>query len=557
MLQEIFIKDFILIESLTTSFQDGFVAITGETGAGKSVFVEAMELLRGKRTDASVVRQGASKAIVEGVFTHLSPRCIQRLVQEELLEDPAQPECIIRREVASAGRSRAFINDTPVTLSLLSEITETLLDIHSQHANLLVKDSRFQTDFLDAHLPENTTLKAYKETYARLKTEQEALKQLLETQKREQEAYEINLFKLREIDALDLSGEDPDTLENRERELRFSQEIKDALDLSILRLSEQDGTSAVATLKQVERVLESAAPYKQNIADYAHRIDSVIIELEDIASDLDSMRQSVEAAPEEMERIASLLNALNALYYKFTVTSWSELRGVREELAHRVEQVSGFEEQIAQKREQIARLQGELTRLGHELLHLRREAAQGIEQIITESLRRLEMPHARFCISIAAVEEFLPTGMNRIAFLFSANPDIAPAPVGEIASGGEISRLMLALKAQLHHAHFAPSIVFDEVDTGISGVTARRVGEILGQMAANRQLFVITHLPQIAACATQHFLIYKEQGASGTHTYLKALTQEERVREIARLQSGDNLSAAALAAANELLNPMG
>lgn len=559
MLQRIYVKDFILIEELEAEFVSGLIAITGETGSGKSILVEAINLLSGKRADSSTVRQGAAKAVIEGEFDCLHPSLIEQLQEADLLEpislDSSADDslcCLVRREISSVGRSRIFINDTPVSLSFLQEVSPFLLDVHSQHHNLLLRESRFQLEILDSMLPNGHSLEEYLEQYRLLQRLKSDYETLLDASRKEQEMYEFNCFRLKEINALDLEGLDPNTLEEKEQELRHSREIQESLK-QILFWMEQSEESANTLLYRASKELTHTSSFKTDLVPYAERVESVQIELQDICSDLQQQLSESSSDPTLLETVTQKLNALNSLYYKLGVASWEQLLEVKSQLEQSTEHIVQHQEQLQELKKELSVRQQKLEEAAKLLSQERKQAAKEMERTVTALLKQLELPHARFAISLEETAQPQPSGMDRITFLFSANPELPPAPMTDVASGGEISRLMLAIKSLVRESAHLPTMVFDEIDTGISGIVAGRMGQIMRKMSSFRQMLVITHLPQIAAKASQHFLIYKNQGTT-TQSHLTELDPEQRIAEIARLQSGANASSpVALAAAKELL----
>lgn len=552
MLHSIVIQDFILIEHLEVSFADGFVAITGESGAGKSIFVEAIGLLAGKRADSLDVRVGATKAIIEGVFGNLNSAAKKLLEREDLLsfgEDVK--ECIVRREILASGRGRVFVNDTPVSLSFLQELSSFLIDVHSQHQNLLLKESKFQTEVVDSMLPSQKNRTLYAQLYEKMVTAQSEYLSLVSQREIAEREYEYNLLRYNELVAFDMGSETQESLEQEERELLYAQDITDALQISVFNISGGE-RSILSLLHSVEREVEQAARYKGDLSIYIERISSVQIELRDIETDLEHILRHTSSDPNRLEQVSSKLSSLNSLYKKFNVASWAQLVALKEDLERRVSAVSTGRELLKEKEEELASLRNELYKVGQSLSQERREIAAVISGKVLSSLRSLGMPYARFEVLIEEGEQLSISGLDRVTFLFSANPDMALAPMADVASGGEMSRLMLSIKSLVKVEEEQPCVIFDEIDTGISGIVANRMGQIMRAMGQERQLLVITHLPQIAAKSSQHFFIYKEQ-ENQTHTHLRELSKEERIKEIARLQSGENTSPVAFAAAEELL----
>lgn len=550
MLHSIFIKDFILIEHLEVDFDKSFIAITGETGAGKSIFVEAMKMLAGSRADSSNVRLGANKAVIEAVFNDLGDSCLEILETEGLISEDAPTECIIRREIHTSGRGRAFVNDTPVNLSLLTELGSSLIDVHSQHQNLLLKESHFQIEVVDSMLASGKSKTEFFELYKEWSKEEKLFQELVKQAEQNATIYDYNVARYRELSSIDMGEETQEALEAEAKELLHSQDIYDVLSNVVNSLSSEE--ACLSRLHTAVQEIRKAVDYKTGLKEYEERLSSAEIELHDIAQDLEQLIDRLDPNSTRQEYVLEKLNTLNMLYRKYNVADWEQLVLLRSELEHAIKSVENSEEEINTRKERIADLQVRLAKIGTQLTQERKEVAHMIEKKVTENLRQLEMPYAQFRVQIEPSGKATPSGFDKVTFLFSANPEQVPAPMADVASGGEISRLMLSIKSLIKTTHQLPSIIFDEIDTGISGIVANRMGQIMRQMGLGRQIIVITHLPQIAAKASQHFMIYKEQGHSSS-TRLKCLDPNERINEIARLQSGENTSDIALAAAAELL----
>ncbi len=552
MLKQLIISNFILIEEHSLFFESGFTSITGETGAGKSIFVGALSMLLGKKGDATFVRQGANKSVIEGHFSALSDRAIEWLEQKDLLEETET--CILRREINISGRSRSFVNDTPVTLSELAELSSLLLDIHSQHENLSLTGASFQLRLVDKLLDKASILTDYVNSYNLYKEAEKHLIDLKASIQKNQEDYDYNLFKYKELREAKLKEGEEDVLTKQELELRYSTDIKQALWLASSSIDNDEG-GTIAALKRAEHSLDSIIDNYPLAESFLERLSSCRIELQDIASDLYTKGDSIDSNPQLLEEVSQRLDYLNTLLYKYKVSSVKELLELFAILSEKIEQYDNqdFLLQEANKNYKEARVKlDEKARL---LSEERRKTAEQIAQSLTKELHLLELPHAQIRLDIVPTKEPLATGCDEVHLLFSANGKEELRPIGSVASGGEIARVMLSIKALLTEKDDLPTILFDEIDTGISGKVADRMGKILHSMGEKMQVIAITHLPQIAARSKQQIAIEKKYDANEkAHTLLKILSPQEREEEIARLISGDTITNAGLTAAKELLN---
>lgn len=556
MLHSLYIRDYILIKELTCTFPTGLIAVTGETGAGKSIFVSALQLLAGGRADMSTIRQGCAKAVIEGEFTQLSPQVLEWMQAQEL---EVEESCLVRREIRQTGRSRIFVNDTPVTLAQLEELGALLLDVHSQHRNLLLREGAYQIALIDSQLgAEADLVEAYHRSYQRYHDNAIRLKKLRTEAQQAEAEYEINSRAYEEISALKLEQHSLTDLTDEAERLTHTQEIQEGLQ-SILALLNRPH-SIVDQLTTAQEQMEQTAAYLPELSNYTERMRSLVIELDDIESDLSRLQGEVAYNPSRLEEINTILGGVNALLKKHNLLSPEELIEYSQELGAKLAHTAQYEQELAELRTEVLQQRTEVLTLGKQLHEARAKAAKTIARSVTETLCQLEMPHARFDIALQLLDKPTERGMDQVDFLLSANSDQPLRPVTDIASGGEIARLMLALKALRSQATTSsaelassPAIVFDEIDTGTSGIAASRIGDMLHTMGERQQIFVITHLPQIASAATQHILIYKEETNGETHSHLRLLTPEERISEIARLQSGDQITPEAIAAAHTLL----
>ncbi len=550
MLHNLIIKNFILIEELNVNFSSGFSVITGETGAGKSIILGALALLMGHRADSSAIRVGSDKCIIEGHFGNIDEHINQILQTEDI--DCDDNTLIIRRELTNKGKSRAFANDTPVSLHLLKQLSEYLIDIHSQHKNLLLGDAHFQLSVLDLYAQNKESLKSYKEFYTSLKAkkkELEALRQDIADKLKEEDYLQ---FQYEQLSSANLEEGELEALEEEEKRLSHAQDIKQALALAC-QILEDDEQGTTRTLSQVISEISSIRRYYDEAEDYHERLKSLKIELTDITFELNQALENVEYDPERLAYINSRLDLINNLLAKHNVQTEGELIALMNEIEQKLLEINTSDEKIISLEKEVKSLEKQAQEQAKALHQQRSTSAKTIEKKLIAMLKDLGMPHVQFIIKLKELTELNDSGMTQVVFLFSANKEIALEPVAEIASGGEISRLMLGIKALIANQRSLPTIIFDEIDTGVSGDIADKIGHILKNMGESMQVMAVTHLPQIAAAGKSHYFIFKEHQSSSTKSYIRCLKDDERIEEIARMQSGNNLNDITLAAAKELL----
>ena len=550
MLQRLSIKNFVLIEELTIEFGPDFSVITGETGAGKSIILGAIGLLMGQRADSSTLLAGADRCTIEAQFTGLDD-AVGRMLEEEDI-DHDDTECIIRREINAKGKSRAFVNDTPASLQLLKRLSEYLIDIHSQHQNLLLGDAQFQLSVLDLYGGHTELLNSYQDSYRTYRTLSGQLQEArlaLEALRKEQDYLQYQYTQLEEAE---LEEGELEELTEEERQLSHAQEIRDELQQATSALSE-DEHGAIPAVTYALRSVEAIRSYHAGAEEWSERLHSVRIELQDLVSTLEDEAEGVTFSPKRLARVGERLDLLRGLLHRHSLRETTELIALRDRLAQELERIDSSDEELHRLEQSVEESYQALLEQGQRLREARQSAAHAIEGALISSLHELGMPHVRFVIRME--EHPIPTamGLDQVTYLFSANKDTSPEPVANIASGGEISRLMLALKALIADRRSLPTIIFDEIDTGVSGETAERIAVILRRMGSSMQVMAVTHLPQIAAAGIDHFYIYKEHGADSTRSHLRHLSEEERVEEIARMQSGSQLTEVTRAAARALL----
>lgn len=551
MLKHLHIENYALIESLDIDLNDGFSVITGETGAGKSILLGAIGLLTGDRADLSAIQSGKQRCILEATF-NLEGYDLEAFFQEEDLEfDPS--ECIIRRELTANGKSRAFINDTPTTITALKRLGSSLIDIHSQHQNLLLGQEDFQLSVLDAiaAIPELTLSysDAFRKWQKTVKELDKAQNNLDESRKDE----DYLRFLVTELTNFNPQPAEDETLQQQCDMLEHAQDIKNALMQSYGQLSEGD-TPVTDTLRQVRNQLSSIQPYFQQAEELAERIESCRIELQDIADTLESEGESIDYDPMRLEELQSRLNTLYSLEQKHHVGSSEELIDLMKQMKERLDMMDNSDEYIKQLQREKQEARTLLDRISDKLTEKRTVAAKKVEKDVVASLKTLGMPNVRFQVYMSATESPTPKGKDKVSFLFSANLGSDMQNISQVASGGETARVMLSLKAILSGAMSLPTIIFDEIDTGVSGHIAESMANIMHKMGQQgRQVISITHLPQIAALGQHHYKVWKEDTEMVTRSHITRLSQEERISELANMLSGSNVSKEAMDNARALL----
>lgn len=551
MLKTLIIRNYVLIDHLVLDFHSGFTSITGETGAGKSILLGAIGLLMGQRADLSMVRPGSDKCIIEAHFGIVDMTVTNLLATEDI--DSEGEELIIRREISIKGKSRAFVNDTPASLVLLKALSEYLIDIHSQHKNLLLGDAHFQLSVLDLY---SNNIEE-RQQYTRVHKELIALNKELESARRiASEAIKEQDFLQFQYDQLEeaqLKSGELERLEEEEQQLSHALDIKSGLIKAFASLDD-DERGALRAISSALDSLGSIRKYWSPAGELYDRLQSTRLELRDISDTLSSNESDIDYDPERLSLVSQRLDLLNTLLTKHSKSSIDELISLRGELGNKLEAISNSDEHILVLEKRVADCTLRLQTLAEQLSQTRQVAARSIEQQLIAGLVDLGMPHVRFSIEVKQAELFGNSGIDIVTYLFSANKELPLEPVAEIASGGEISRLMLCIKSLIADKRQLPTIIFDEIDTGVSGDIAERIGIILQQMGKSMQVMAVTHLPQIAASGQKHIYIYKEHSESSTLSHIRYLEPNERVQEIARMQSGNNLTEVTLAAAHELLS---
>ena len=550
MLKQLYIKNFTLIDELDISFNPGFSVITGETGAGKSIILGAIGLLLGNRADTRQVKAGTERCIVEAHFD-LHKYNLQTFFQEHDLDYDEQ-DCIVRREVSASGKSRAFINDSPVSLQQMKDLGERLVDIHSQHQNLLLRKEDFQLNVIDLmagnERERNDYTTAY-QSYTQARSQLQALKQQMQAS---HDNEDFLRFQQSELNDAQLTAGEQEELEEQSQLMSHVEEIKSALYESD-NLLNADSTGIVNGLRTIINQLHSIENVFPAAEELASRTDECFIELKDISEEISNRLERVDFNPAELERINDRLDHLYSLQQKYHVSSVEELIDIKQNIDEQLSQIDNSDEQLKELQDQLIALESACQDKAKRLSATRQKAARKVEQAMKSRLVPLGIPNVRFEVTLS--EKPLSTdGTDRVAFLFSANKSTALLPVSEVASGGEIARVMLSLKAMISGSVKLPTIIFDEIDTGVSGRVAEQMAAIMKEMGdADRQVISITHLPQIAAMGATHYRVSKEERKQGTTSSMVMLSQEERISEIAQMLSGSNISEAAISNAKALL----
>ncbi|MGP1467469.1 MAG: DNA repair protein RecN, partial [Porphyromonadaceae bacterium] len=544
MLKQLYIKNFTLIDELDITFENGFSVVTGETGAGKSIILGAIALLLGQRADSKLIKKDAERCVIEAHFD-IDNYNIQTLFEENDIDYDAE-DCILRREITASGKSRAFVNDTPVALTTIKTLGQTLIDIHSQHLNLLLREEDFQLSVVDIMAGNDSLMAEYKDAYNAMTKARKELEQLKDNISRNAENEDFMRFQLNELREAGLREGIQEELEQESETLSHVEDIKGALYQAESLVEGDNERSMTDRLKEAARALNGIAEVYGEAAEMAERLDSCAIELKDIGQDLSRRAENVEFDPQRLEDINNRLDIIYSLQKKHHVGTVEELISIGKDLENQLCRIENGDEELLQLTAEVERLQAKCTDAAARLTKQRRKAANEIEKEMKQRLVPLGIPKVRFSIAIDD-KPLSQSGADRVSFLFSANTSTEMRPVSEVASGGEIARVMLSVKAMISGAVKLPTIIFDEIDTGVSGKIAEQMGNIMQEMAGNnRQVISITHLPQIAARGENHYKVYKEETTNGTVSNMIMLSEEERVQEIAQMLSGSDITEAAV-----------
>ena len=558
MLKELHIRNFALIDKLDIDFESGFSVITGETGAGKSIVLGAIGLLMGQRADTKAIKTGEQKCSIEAHF-NLSAYDMKDWFDENEIDFDAD-DCIIRRELTASGKSRGFINDTPASVHQMKELGEMLMDVHSQHQNLLLQKEDFQLNTVDIIAHNTKEREEYSKAFHELHDAEKALAELKNSISDNRKNEEFMRFQLNELTAANFVKGEQEELEQEQESASHTEDIKSALYEADVLLNGDDN-DIISNLKQVCSSIESITRVYPHVEELSERLESAYIEIKDIASDISSTLDDVEFDPERLEYINNRLDTIYSLEKKYSKGNVEELIEERDRLQKAIDAIDNSDEDLKELSAKVDTLRKKAQQLAETLTKTRTKAAKTVEDEIHKRLTALGMPNVQFAVELTCNKtedssHLTKDGQDKIAFMFSANKGMALRPVSQVASGGEIARVMLSLKAMISGAVKLPTIIFDEIDTGVSGKMAEKMADIMKEMGeANRQVISITHLPQIAAKGSFHYKVEKHDTESGTTSLMRRLNDEERVQEIAQMLSGENITEAALTNARELLKP--
>ncbi len=550
MLVRLSVNNYALIRELDLSLENGLTIVTGETGAGKSILLGALSLILGARADTSVLLDMKEKCVVEGTFRISGYDLEQLFASHDLDYDPV---AILRREISSAGKSRAFINDTPVNLGVMKELGDRLIDIHSQHQTLMLRDNSFQLSIIDAFASLDTLKDTYGRIFASFRKLSGELRDLRDKSEKTKSDVEYYRFQLSQLEQARLKRGEQAELEQEQEMLTHAEDIVSALTGASGLFSGDDGP-ILFKLREAKNLISRIKSFVPEGESLASRIDSAFIELDDLSGEIDKLAAGIEADPSRLKSVNDRLDHLYSLVQKHRVKDVDELIGRKEQIENTVSSVALTDERLDELEKELAGTRNKLASLADELSEKRQSAIPLIETRVTDILRQLGMPNARFRISIHRLDDFISSGKDSADFMFSANRNTEPEDIARIASGGELSRVMLSLKSLMTRSSSLPTIIFDEIDSGVSGEVADKVGQILSGMGKYMQVINITHLPQVASRGTRHFHVYKTDVDDSTITRIKLLSGEERILEVARLLSGSEVTETAVRNARELIS---
>ena len=550
MITTIAIKNYALIEDIRMDFNNGLTIITGETGAGKSILLGALSLVLGKRADLNSMRDASKKCVIEAEFS-IEKFALQTIFETNDLDYDAHT--IIRREILPSGKSRAFINDTPVTLSQLQAIGPYLVDIHSQHETLSLSEEDFQLQVIDALANNQDLLKTYSNQVVDLKNTEKALKEAQLKKSEAAKEIDYNTFLFNELEEANLTSINQKELEETYETLSNAEEIQESL-AAVVQLFSEEQIGTLETAKEARASLNKLKNYGSVYQSLWDRLNSVIIELDDLNEEIEQVATSVEADPNQLLEINEKLQTLHKLQQKHNVATVSELIAIKDSLDNQITDTNNLDTLIEKLEKQVSTLTSEARKTGKSIHESRKKVLPNLKERLENILSKLGLPNARFEFKLAISETFREHGIDTLELLFTANKGMSMGSIKKVASGGEMSRIMLAVKAVLAEYKTLPTLIFDEIDTGVSGEIAHKMAIIMDEMSKTMQLVSITHLPQIASKGAQHIKVYKEDVDNSTVTGLKTLTQEERIVEIAQMIGGKEISDSALAHAKELLN---
>lgn len=549
MLKNLKIENYALIEHLDIDFTDGLSVITGETGAGKSIIIGALSLVLGHRADTKIILSDSGKCVVEAVFD-ISAYNLQHFFDQWELD--YSDECIVRREVLPSGKSRAFINDTPVNLQQIKELISLLVDIHSQHENLLLSNADFQLNVVDTVADTSVELNQYRAIFDNYQTLRRQLKTLQSDAEKIIAERDYAMFQFNQLKEAKLVDGEQDTLEEELKVMNHSQDITESLS-TVSQIFDNDEIGVVSQLKTAANNIHRLSEYLGRADEFYERIDSAMIDIKDIAVEIDNILSNTEFSIERKNFVEDRLNMIYSLQQKHKVATVGELLDIQSDFEQKINLIDNFDEEIARLQRETADVESRLSEAAKQLTTKRMSVRKPVVEHVERMLNDLGMPNGRFEIVFSVLDGFAPSGADKIEFLFSANKNRPPLPISEIASGGEMSRLMLIVKSLISTTKALPTIIFDEIDTGISGEIAKKMGEIMEQMAENMQVIAISHLPQIASKGRTHYKVFKDETKDKTQTNIIQLSANERIMEIAEMMAGKNPSRSALDSAAEML----
>ncbi|MDD3567990.1 MAG: DNA repair protein RecN [Bacteroidales bacterium] len=549
MLKTLLVQNYALIDTLEIEFHQGLNIITGETGAGKSILLGALGLILGNRAETTVLKDKSKPCVVEGTF-NLTGYSLQDFFAENDIE--YSDLTTIRRHINPAGKSRAFVNELPVTLNNLKDLVGQIIDIHSQHQNLLLADGKFQLSVLDSFTDNNQPLARYKETYLRYRNLTAELESLKEKASQAKANLDYLQFQLKQLNEAKLKSGEEIELEALQQQLSHAEEIKTNLQGAYTLLN-ADESSILVWLKEAESSLSKISHFFSPAEELQARIESCRVELKDIAQEIELQNEKVLLDPAELEAVTQRLDMILSLQQKHRVSSVDELIELRKRLDVQVDEITNYDQVLLQNEVELDKITKLALKQAQEISDTRKAGSNKFEESIKTLLAQLGMPHANFKVKIEPVNDLRPQGIDKVTFLFSANKQMPLNDLSKVASGGELSRLMLSLKSLMVKTKGLPTIILDEIDTGVSGEVADKVGNIISNMARSMQVVNITHLPQIASKGSHHFLVYKDQDNEGAETRIRLLSAKERITEIAKMLSGEKISEAAITNAKHLL----
>lgn len=549
MLQSLKIQNYALIDEIYITFYPGFITITGETGAGKSILIGALSLILGNRADTSVLKDESRKCVVEATF-HISNYRIKEIFEKHDLD--YEEETIIRREISSKGKSRAFVNDTPVNIKMLKELGDHIVDIHSQHQNLILKDNVFQLDVVDSYAHNEALLNDYQNKYKEYKELQKQYNNLKEKAEQASADYDYYRFQFDQLEKANLRDGEQEELESELETLNHAEEIKHNLSSASYLLNNEEA-SIISQAREAGDSLRKIVDYYPKVKEISERLESTYIELQDLSHEIDMLNENVEHDPGRAEYIQQRLDDIYSLQHKHRVSTEKELIDIKEDLGKKLEEINNYDFHLEELEKALKSKGEELSAAAGKLSESRKKSIPPIEKKITSMLKELGIPNASFKIQRTNLETFNEYGLDHVKFLFSANKNVDLEDISRVASGGELSRLMLSLKSTIAETKALPTIIFDEIDSGTSGDIADKMGTIMKEMARNMQVLNITHLPQIASKGDYHYMVYKYDDHESTHTHIKQLEGDERIQEIAKMLSGEELTDTALQNAREFL----